>query len=492
MPAPMPIGFNCRGSAGGATDTPPDILLNTLYNDGAAPVIYNSTRGHGYKSYGPGPWGELGDGALARGQDIDSSRGARLAGQVFSATAYYEDHRTDMAPGIYAVRAAVLKGDVGARFQILDGHDTPRITLDVAASDWPNVLDASGASKTAAQWNAGNAEVEVLILSGFATARWGRGDSTTGGNTSVSHFSYRFVSSVEVPTVTDEPDSIEVSHPATATFSATLGGGAYSALQWQTRPNSGGAVTDVSGANTASYTTGATDLSMSGRQYRLAAAWAGGTAYSAWATLTVNAGPAGVVSDVTGTATGGTTATVSFTPGTPAATVNTLELESPSGAGNWAAPASTLAGNVFSVTGLSGATEYRPRVRASNAAGASAWAVGAAFSTDNVGTGGGEIPGVTMTPTVAIILLDEAGVPLQSVTGLRWTLYDKPPGDATAAVVARGAAGAANPTTGAFSVTATGRSDGDLLWLDVTNSDGTLTQSPGPRSFSGPVAVEMV
>lgn len=493
-----PIGFNFRDIPSSTTDTPPDIRapINNGQSDQGGTGIYDPANGYGWYTGNGGVWSYLAIWNEFYG--IPRLQGGAAVNNVDGQAEF----RVDVEPGVYRIGLgfyAPTGASTGARLKILD--DTIlRHQINPSFANNLQFSDANGAVSSKEDWAINNgtgydensSTVEVACASGILCVRYYHDDTGTGYRVALAHFRLSQVSAFNPPTITDEPDSVEVSQPATATFSVTLGGGAYSALRWQTRPDSGGTVTDVAGANATSYATGPTDLSMSGRQYRLAADWAGGTAYSAWATLTVNAGPAGVVSDVTGTATGGTTATVSFTPGTPAATSHTLELESPSGAGNWTAPASTLAGGVFSVTGLGGVTEYRPRVRASNAAGTSAWVVGAAFSTDNVGTGGAEIPGITMTPTVAIILLDEAGAPLQNVTGLRWTLYDKPPGDATAAVVARGTAGAANPTTGAFSVTATGRADGDLLWLDVTNSDGTLTQSPGPRSFSGPVAVEMV
>lgn len=101
-------------------------------------------------------------------------------------------------------------------------------------------------------------------------------------------------------------------------------------------------------------------------------------------------------SAVTVTVSGGTTATIAWTAGSPAAGTHAVEVETPSGAGNWTAPAGVLTGVSFAATGLLPATEYRARVRATNGALNSAWVVDdVSFTTDNTGTGGGVIPAAT-------------------------------------------------------------------------------------------------
>lgn len=389
----LPFGMNLRATPGLITDPAgffPQSSEFATSNDGSS--LYTTARGYG--------WNAPGGAQSARTRDLSTTANHRFCGDAFIFNGFGGDQlRIDTAQGTYAFRMAAA---LNCYFAVYDGDSTTaQVLVDRATSPVNSgYIDATGVVRASeAAWLSDNAAASVTCLSGWLRIVIGKAGSGDGYGTYHS-LDIALTGAINPPTFTTQPANIEVSQPATATFSATLGGGTYSALQWQTRPNSGGATTDVAGANGTSYTTGATTLADSGRQYRLAATWAAGTEYSNWATLTVNDGPAGVVSDVTGTATGGTTATVSFTAGTPVATSHTLELETPQGAGNWTAPASTLAGTVFSITGLAGVTQYRPRVRATNGAGSSAWVLGAAFTTDNVVTGGAEIPAVSV-PNVA-------------------------------------------------------------------------------------------
>jgi hypothetical protein len=76
----------------------------------------------------------------------------------------------------------------------------------------------------------------------------------------------------------------------------------------------------------------------------------------------------------------------------------TVQIETPSGAGNWVNAASgaanPTAANVESlaVSGLSSGTQYRARVRASNTGGDSAWSTGSAFTTTSAGGGSTALP----------------------------------------------------------------------------------------------------
>lgn len=110
--------------------------------------------------------------------------------------------------------------------------------------------------------------------------------------------------------------------------------------------------------------------------------------------------------DVAGTATSDTTATLTLTDTNSAAAsyrwqiapVSTGVYVDASGATNPSAAGVAA----FAATGLTAATEYLVRARGENGGGNSAYAVGAAsFTTDNPGSGGGEIP-ATLTATLTI------------------------------------------------------------------------------------------
>ncbi len=116
----------------------------------------------------------------------------------------------------------------------------------------------------------------------------------------------------------------------------------------------------------------------------------------------VEAAPAAPGS-VVGQATGTTTATVTWADASGNETGFEVQLETPAGSANWVAAVGGVnptAADVqqFLATGLAVATDYTPRVRALGSIGNSAWTTGAAFGTDNVGTGGASIPLPGTTP----------------------------------------------------------------------------------------------
>lgn len=154
----------------------------------------------------------------------------------------------------------------------------------------------------------------------------------------------------------------------------------------QTSPSPYSTWTAASGSPTAANATslGITGLT-SGVTYKIRVRATNGGGSSAWVesspftTLTAPAAPTGV----TATSVTGTSATAGWTD----ASSNEASFEvqsSPSPYSTWtAAPASPAAANAtsLSVTGLSGATTYKIRVRATNAAGSSAWVESSPFTT---------------------------------------------------------------------------------------------------------------
>jgi len=117
------------------------------------------------------------------------------------------------------------------------------------------------------------------------------------------------------PTINTQPSNQTATAPAAATFSvaATTSGGALS-YQWQRQPAAGGGYSSISGATSASYTTGSTAVSggshNNGDTYRCAVTDGNGTTNTTAATLTVNAPPASVSITLT---TDGTTPAASLT-----------------------------------------------------------------------------------------------------------------------------------------------------------------------------------
>lgn len=100
----------------------------------------------------------------------------------------------------------------------------------------------------------------------------------------------------------------------------------------------------------------------------------------------------GAPSGITNTPTGGTTATITWTAGSPPGTGYEVEIETPSGAANWAPASGTRTGTSFALTGGTPYASARVRVRATEGGLTSAWVNGTEFFFDNTGTGGGTLP----------------------------------------------------------------------------------------------------
>ena len=130
---------------------------------------------------------------------------------------------------------------------------------------------------------------------------------------------------------------------------------------------------------------------------------AGGAAI--FATLdqeTIPAAPSAVAGD----AINATSATLTLVDNSGNETGFEWQLETPPGAGNWAAATGatnpTAPGvTSFIATGLTGATDYGVRARARGVTFNSAYVTGAAFGTDNVAGGGGIIPPPGTAPIVS-------------------------------------------------------------------------------------------
>lgn len=88
------------------------------------------------------------------------------------------------------------------------------------------------------------------------------------------------------PVITDEPESQTVTAPATATFTVAAAGTPTPTYQWQ-RKGANNRYSDVSGATSATYTTGATTDADNGADFRVVVTNEQGSVTSSPANLTV-------------------------------------------------------------------------------------------------------------------------------------------------------------------------------------------------------------
>lgn len=70
------------------------------------------------------------------------------------------------------------------------------------------------------------------------------------------------------PTITTQPQDVEVKENETATFAVKVTGTEPLSYQWQQSTDNGNSWTDIAGETNATYTTGKTTMDMSGTQYR--------------------------------------------------------------------------------------------------------------------------------------------------------------------------------------------------------------------------------
>ena len=90
------------------------------------------------------------------------------------------------------------------------------------------------------------------------------------------------------PTITTQPQDVEVKENETATFTVKVTGTEPLSYRWQQSTDSGQSWTDIGGATDATYITVATTTNMNGTQYRCVVSNSAGSVTSNVATLTVN------------------------------------------------------------------------------------------------------------------------------------------------------------------------------------------------------------
>lgn len=91
--------------------------------------------------------------------------------------------------------------------------------------------------------------------------------------------------------------------------------------------------------------------------------------------------------------------------------------------------------------------------------------------------------------TVTLTLVDSTGAPRANLTGIKWSIFDQATPDAQAVAVDQGTGATTNGsgvlTLSVFSTLAAGQN----VWLTLSNSDGTTTQSPAALAFAGPAVL---
>jgi hypothetical protein len=102
------------------------------------------------------------------------------------------------------------------------------------------------------------------------------------------------------------------------------------------------------------------------------------------------------------------------------------------------------------------------------------------------------ITGFVGDKTCTVTLKSYGGDPLSNATGLKWAWWDfVTPNLITAAPTDKGSAGATDANgVLQLSIPNSTKTSGQPGWLVVTDSDGTVTQSPAHKAFSGPVEVD--
>ena len=98
---------------------------------------------------------------------------------------------------------------------------------------------------------------------------------------------------------------------------------------------------------------------------------------------------------------------------------------------------------------------------------------------------------VPAAATISVILTDASNAPIAGLTGLRWAWWDSPVVSSQVAPTVKGT-GATTNGSGVFSVTTLSGSAlgaGGIGWLEITDSTGSISQSPVGKVAGGPIQV---
>jgi hypothetical protein len=101
----------------------------------------------------------------------------------------------------------------------------------------------------------------------------------------------------------------------------------------------------------------------------------------------------------------------------------------------------------------------------------------------------GAVQAATTARTVTLTLADSSNAARANLTGLKWAFFDTVTPNLFAAPVSQGTAETTDASGVLVITVQTTLASGATGWLVVTDSDGTATQSPSHKAFSGPVVV---
>ena len=106
--------------------------------------------------------------------------------------------------------------------------------------------------------------------------------------------------------------------------------------------------------------------------------------------------------------------------------------------------------------------------------------------------GGGGLPGNggggSLATSVTVTLTSDGTTPRANLSSLKWAFFDQSTPDLFTAPTAKGSIESTDASgVLLLNITGTALSAGDTGWLVVTDSDGTTTQTPAHKAFSGPV-----
>jgi len=325
--------------------------------------------------------------------------------------------------GNYNLRIAA--GDYTAsqntRILIMDGGST-LATINGATSA-AEFLDAQGTVHTAANWNANNVAVPITFAGTTLTLRLGGHSSATLASV-ISSVALEFTGGGDTTAPVLTSATADVTGQTTATVGCTTdeaNGTQYVVVTTSaTQPSIAQIIAGQDHTGSAAVFAGNGVISSTGAHTANATGLTAATAYYAHFvhrdaasndsnqlsttqfTTLPNAPTAPTIGATSSIGTTG--ATINWTDNSSNEASFQVQVESPSGAGNWA-NASTGASNPTAadavslvINGLTSSTEYRPRVRASNTGGDSAWSTGTAFTTS---AGGG---GSTLLPKLMAML----------------------------------------------------------------------------------------